>query len=360
MGTKSNPGRFFEDFRVGETIRHVGARTVTEGDQAVYMALTGDRHPVYCAAGFARSLGYDRELVNDLLVFNIIFGKTVPDISLNAVANLGYAEVRFDGPVYPGETLRAVTDIIGKKDNSSGKNGNVYVQTRGYNQNDDCVLSFCRWVMVHKRNHAAPMGEQVVPRLQESVPAELLTVDGECYLDGIEAAPGAGPHFYEDYEVGEHIVNDAGMTLENAEHASATRLYQNTAKVHFDARAMEQTPHGKRLIYGGHVISVARALCYTGMENALRILAWNGGTHANPVFAGDTVYAGVEVLDKTELTDNSRAGALRLRLAGYKNQAPREGDTNLKRLDETKGREVYLPHVILDLDYWVLMPRRNG
>ena len=360
MGTKSNPGRFFENFRVGDIINHVGGRTVTEGDQSLYLALTGDRNPLYCDSGFARSIGYDRELVNDLLVFHIIFGKTVPDISLNAVANLGYAEVRFQGPVYPGDTLRAVTEIIGKKDNSSGKNGNVYVLTRGYNQNDDCILSFCRWVMVNKKNFSTPMGEQVIPRLQSVVPAESLAADGECNLDTITESPAVGPHFFEDYEVGEHIVNNAGMTLENAEHASATRLYQNTAKVHFDARAMEQTPGGKRLIYGGHIISVARALNFVGLENAIRILAWNGGAHTNPTFAGDTLYAATEVLEKAELVDNFRAGALRLRLAAYKNQCPNEGDKTLKKKDEAKGREIYLPHVVLDLDYWVLMPKRNG
>jgi 2-methylfumaryl-CoA hydratase len=100
-----------------------------------------------------------------------------------------------------------------------------------------------------------------------------------------------GPWFLEDYAPGDIIHHHAGMTLTETEHAAATRLYQNTAKVHFDARLMAGTRSGKRLVYGGHVISMARALAFNGFENALRILAWNGGAHTNPVFAGDTLYA---------------------------------------------------------------------
>ena len=82
-------------------------RTITEGDVALYIALTGDRNPRNCSAEFARSLGFERETVHDLLVFHIVFGSAVGDISLNAPGNLGYADVRFVRPVYPGDTLRA-------------------------------------------------------------------------------------------------------------------------------------------------------------------------------------------------------------------------------------------------------------
>ena len=93
-------------------------------------------------------------MINDVLVFHTVFGKSVPDISLNAVANLGYADVRFLLPVYPGDTLRAESTIVGKKENSNGKNGNVYVHTKGYNQKNELVMQFYRWVMVHKKENA--------------------------------------------------------------------------------------------------------------------------------------------------------------------------------------------------------------
>ena len=107
--------------------------------------------------------------IDDLLVFHIVFGKTVPDISLNAVANLGYADGRFLRPVVPGDTLRATSEVIGVKENSNGKTGVVYVRTHGYNQEDQEVLSYVRWVMVNKKDHAKPAPEAVVPKLPAAV-----------------------------------------------------------------------------------------------------------------------------------------------------------------------------------------------
>ena len=156
MAMKTNPGNFFEDFERGAKLVHAVPRTITEGDCALYIALTGDRFPLHCSAEYARSLGYARETVNDLLVFHTVFGKTVNDVSLNAVANLGYAELRFLAPVYPGDTLRSVSEVLGKKENASGQNGIVWVRTTGTNQRGEGVLEYCRWVMVNKRDASTP------------------------------------------------------------------------------------------------------------------------------------------------------------------------------------------------------------
>ena len=139
MPPKTNPGRFFEDFRIGETIRHATPRTVTAGDRSLYAALYGTRFAVQSSDEFARRIGYPESPLDDLLVFHIVFGKTVPDVSLNAVANLGYAEGRFLAPVFPGDTLSAVSDVIGLKENSNKKTGVVYVRTTGVNQRGEAV-----------------------------------------------------------------------------------------------------------------------------------------------------------------------------------------------------------------------------
>jgi len=91
------------------------------------------------------------------------------------------------------------------------------------------------------------------------------------------------------------------MTVEEAEHQLATRLYQNNSKVHFNQYYEAQGRFGKRIIYGGHVISLARALSFNGLENVFHIAAVNGGRHVNPLFAGGTVFAWSEVLDKAEI-----------------------------------------------------------
>ena len=96
--SKTNRGNFFEDFEIGQVIRHATPRTVTGGDQALYTALYGSRFAVQSSDAFARTLGYAHAPVDDLLTFHIVFGKTVPDVSLNAVANLGYAGGVFSRP----------------------------------------------------------------------------------------------------------------------------------------------------------------------------------------------------------------------------------------------------------------------
>src|SRR5258706_2544913 len=153
--TKTSPGNFFEDFRLGQTIRHATPRTVTHGDVAVYNALFGARFPVQSSDMFAYAIGYPQSPIDDLLVFHTVFGKTVPDISLNAVANLGYADCRFLAPVYPGDTLSAVSKVIGLRENSNRQSGVVYVRSKGFNQKGTAVLDYVRWVMVRKRDEAA-------------------------------------------------------------------------------------------------------------------------------------------------------------------------------------------------------------
>lgn len=344
--TKSNPGNYFEDFQIGMEIRHATPLTVTVGDISLYRALTGSRHALYSAATFAEANGYDGLPIDPLLAFHVVFGKTVPDISLNAVANLGYADGRFPTAIYPGDTLTAVSEVIGRKENSNGKTGVVYVRTTGYNQRGDVALSYVRWVMVHKKDPATPAPEPVIPELPKAVEAKALNYD-RAYRDWDDTLAGSS-YRYDAYEIGEKINHVDGMTVEEAEHQIATRLYQNTAKVHFDAHAQKDSRFGKRLIYGGVVISIARALSFNGLANAAEILAINGGTHTGPLFAGDTVYAWSEVLDKAELSDT--VGALRLRLVAVKDQDP--GAFALRGED---GK--YAPGVCLDFDYWAAIPR---
>jgi len=350
-----NEGRYFEDFALGEIIVHATPRTVTEGDAALYIALTGSRHIAHCAQPVAHSLGFADKTIDDLLAFHIAFGKSVPDISVNAVANLGYAEVKFEHPVYAGDTLTTQSEVIGLKQNSSGKNGIVFVRSTSFNQNHKAVISWVRWVMVHKKNLDAPVPETVVPELANVVAAEDLPVPAELDAHSFDTAVTGSKRLWEDFEVGERLNHPAGMTVDDSDHTLATKLYQNNAKLHFDGLAMQSTAFGKRLMYGGHVISVCRALSYDGLENALFIAAINAGTHANPSFGGDTFYCWSEVLEKWALPGRDDLGALRLRLVGLKNQSSDSLESTHIDID---GKRQYHPNVVLDLDYTVLMPRQ--
>jgi 2-methylfumaryl-CoA hydratase len=210
---------------------------------------------------------------------------------------------------------------------------------------------------VNTRDPTAPTGANDTPEMPKEVPPAALTLPRPLNLDEYEPWVSGGKSYFEDYEKGERIDHVDGMTIEEAEHATATRLYQNTAKVHFDGLAAKSTRFGKRLIYGGHIISLARSLSFNGLENVLGILAWNGGAHANPTFAGDTIYAYTEVLDKADLQSRSAVGALRLRLVGLKNHDMKAEPFPLKV--EKDGKSGYHPNVVLDLDYWVLIPKKR-
>jgi 2-methylfumaryl-CoA hydratase len=354
--TKSNTGNYFEDLTTGLEIAHATPRTVTEGDQAVYLALTASRYPLFCDAEFARSLGFQRELVNDLLVFHIVFGNSVPDVSLNAIANLGYADLRYGAPVYPGDTITSHTTVLGRRESSRGDTGVTWVRTTGVNQHGDEVMSFIRWVLMNKRDPDTKLGVDDAPGTPASVEASRLHVPPELTLDRFDPVVTGGRWFWDDYEPGERIHHIEGVAVEEAEHQMAARLYQNTARAHFNAHALKDSRFGKRVVYGGHVISIARELSYNGLENVLRILAFNGGTHANPTFAGDTLFAWTDVLERIDL-GRPDAGALRLRLVATKNSDPNTEDQPFQVTDEN-GRERYHPNVVLDLDYTVLIPKR--
>jgi 2-methylfumaryl-CoA hydratase len=349
---KPRPGRFFEDFRLGTRIVHPIPRTLTDGDCALYIALTGSRALVSSAGPAARALGYRDRPIDELLVFHVAFGKTVPDVSLNAVANLGYADVRFLAPCYPGDTLCAESEVIGLRENSSRRSGIVYVRSSAFNQSGDAVLTWVRWVMVNKRSDDAAAPAPTAPALPEVVPVERLVVPGGLRAADFDTALTGSTDLWDEYEAGERIDHPSGMTIDESDHMLATRLYQNNARVHFDALAMRKSAFGRRLVYGGHVISVCRALAHDGLENALAIAAINGGSHLNPTFAGDTLYAVTEVREKWRLPGREDLGALRLRLLGLKNLPP----TGLDATPERGGAPH--PNVVLDLDYTVFMPRR--
>jgi len=351
MSGKAFSGRYFEDFALGQHLVHAVPRTLHGGDISTYISLTADRNPLASSTELARSLGFMREVMPGLLVFHVVFGQSVPDVSHNATANLGYADVRFLRPVYPGDTLVAESEVIGLREVSSGEAGVVYVRTRGTNQKGQEVLSFVRWVMVPKRDVAAAKGVAHVPQLPEAVTPERLPVPEVMNLQRLNDLAWAMPPGarWEAYEVGERIDHPDAMTVEEADHVQATRLYHNTAQVHFDRVAMEKSRFGKRLVYGGHVISLAMALAQNGLGTALRMAAWNAGTHLAPTFAGDTLRAFTEVIEKVDVPGRRDVGALRLRMHAVKNVTAEEAAA----IDPSKKD----PRVVLMLDYWSLWGR---
>ena len=338
-------GRFFEDYAVGDIINHATPRTLTEADASLYTSIYPTRFALQSSKEFAKSCGLQDRPLDDLIVFHTVFGKTVPDISINAVANLGYAEGRFFSTVFSGDTLSVLSEVIGLKQNSNGKTGIVYVKTKGQNSSGETILEYKRWVMVKKRFVGVQDMPSNLPSLKTSLDGSELNIPEKLDFTKYDTNAAGSKKSFNDYQVGELIDHIDGNTICEADHLFATRLWQNNSRVHFDINAREDK---KRLIYGGHIISLVRALSFNGLENAQMIVGINGGTHANPAFAEDTIYCWSEVLDKIDLNERNIA-ALRLRSVGTKKK-----NHNMK-VKNDDGR--YLPDVVLDFDYWVLVPK---
>jgi len=348
--SKINTGNFFEDFTIGQKIAHPLPRTISDGDVSLYIAFTGSRFALHSSDVLAQEFGYEKKPLDDLLMFHLTFGKSVQDISLNAIANLGYAEVSFPNPVYVGDTVNLVTEVIGLKENSNGKSGVVYVRSIGYNQDGLEILSLIRWVMIHKRNKGEMSGINDVPAFAKTTPiTKELSIP---VAKNVDTTSTGGEYFWEDYEVGERLNHIEGITIDDSDHTLATKLYQNNAKVHFNDHMMQSTPMKQRLMYGGHVISIARSISFNGLQNAQWIYSINSGAHSNPTYAGDTIYAYSEVVEKIEC-DRDDIALLRLRTIGLKNMTPVE-------VVSPKGEDgKYLPNVVLDLDYTVVIPKKK-
>jgi 2-methylfumaryl-CoA hydratase len=300
-------GHFFEDFSIGQCFAHKPARTITAGDVSLHIALTGNRFPLYCDAGFAASLGHKAIPVEESLLFNIVFGQSVADISYNAVANLGYAQCRFLRACYPGDTISSTSQVIGLREVSSGEAGIVYVRTEAQNQSGEPVLRFVRWVLVSKRDKAALAPPALVPQLDEVALLDLNT--------DIQSGKQIGRS---GLVAGQWIDHVAGNTVEEAEHQLATRLYQNPAKLHFDQKLQQHTAFGRRLVYGGYVIALARAASFNGLGELCQIVAIHGGQHTAPVYGGDTLYFASEVVSVTPLA--SGAEYCRFKFFAFKNK----------------------------------------
>ena len=276
--------------------------------------------------------------------------KTSPAIAAHPRDALFAGERPF--PVIPAcEHFAGSEKLIAKALELQSKMGRVFDITCDCEDGAE-VLTWVRWVMVAMRK---PRDEErahapEVPELPKNVEPSRLSVPKFLKPAALEPRYTGSTMLWEDYTPGDVIDHPGGMTLEESEHMLATRLYQNTARIHFDALAAHNNPFGKRIVYGGHVISVCRALSYDGLENAFAVAAIHAGSHANATFAGDTLRCRHIVLGRDKIPGRDDIGAMRLRMIGAKNaslaELPEPGEKN--------------PAVVLDLDYSVLIPRRQS
>ena len=342
---KNFKSRYFEDYNINDEISHSVPRTITQGDVALYLSTTGSRFPLNYSEEFAKDLGLKNTPIDDVLLFHLVFGRTVPDLSLNAIANLGYAGVTFHENCFIGDTISASSKVVGLKENSNGKTGTVYVKSIGKNQKGDIILTYFRWLMMRKKKEGMINSfKNFVPELPSRVLKSDFIIPKNIDLENWSSTVSGSSSYFDDYDEGEEIHHLDGQTIEEAEHQIATRLYQNNAKVHFNQHIEKDGRFGKRIIYGGYIISLARAISCNGLANTFKIAAIHSGKHSSPTFSGDTIYAWSKIIKKEEL--NNTIGSLMIRTLASKNNS-----------EMSFPEEKNLPeNIVLDLKYSVLIP----
>src|SRR5687767_9225175 len=148
-------GRYLEDFEVGDVYRHWPGKTVTEYDDHLFCMITMNHHPLHTNEWFAENETVQkRNVVVGNLVYSLVLGMSVPDVSGSAVANLEVESLKHSKPTFHGDTIYAVTKVVDKAETSDGRRGIVTVETKGFNQHGDEVCFFRRKLMVWKRNEA--------------------------------------------------------------------------------------------------------------------------------------------------------------------------------------------------------------
>ena len=148
-------GRFFEDFEVGDVYEHPLGRTITTTDNIWFTLLSQNTAPVHFDHNYASQTEFGKPLVDSTFTLALVTGQSVTDISQNVFANLGWDEVRLPAPVFEGDTIYSQSEVLEKRESRSRQNvGIVTVETTGYNQNGETVITFKRSIMVYRRDHA--------------------------------------------------------------------------------------------------------------------------------------------------------------------------------------------------------------
>jgi 2-methylfumaryl-CoA hydratase len=315
-------GRYLEEFVPGTVFQHPRGFTIDKGVARSFAAAFLQANPLYLNDEYARAHGFPASPVCPQLVFNLVLSLGVQNDSEKAMANLGYYNAQFLRPVYPGDTLRALTRVHDCRERGEGKPGIVHIHTLGLNQSDQIVLQYERKIMVPPSGEApgqSPTGrtETLAFPWQEEARVELPVANGP-YTKGLTGEKT----YLEDFEPGDIIVHEHGRTITD-EHMYWTCLVGNMHPLHTDriySTGLGGPMSGEPIVYGGLVFAWLEGLASRDVsENALWELGFTEGYHTQPVQSGDTVAALSRVLSIDPGPPELDAGILTLQLIGVKN-----------------------------------------
>tara|TARA_B110000238_G_scaffold34694_1_gene35929 strand:- start:704 stop:1876 length:1173 start_codon:yes stop_codon:yes gene_type:complete len=360
-------GRYLDELEPGQVFEHPRGFTFTTTNMLEFARTFMQANPLYLNSQYAREVGFPDLLASPQMVFNVTLSLGVQNDSEKAIANLGYYQVQFLRPVYPGDTLRAFTKVLERKDRGPDKPGITLIRTVGVNQNDAVVLQYDRKIMVGWRGDRLPTTP--APKVAVEFPGDRSGLV-ELPLTGGKVAPGlTGPNtYFEDFAPGDIIVHANGRTI-TEEHMALTYAVGNSHPLHFDrvfSSALSGKMSGEPIVYGGLVFAWLEGLASRDVsEHAVWELGFTEGYHTQPAFAGDTIGALSRILAVEDMPGVAAYGLVTLQLIGVKNISAAEAlkkhgaDLFLKEdAKRTLGKEK-ITDKIFEIERRLLVMRRS-
>ncbi|MCA9521915.1 MAG: MaoC family dehydratase [Myxococcales bacterium] len=363
-------GRYLDDFVPNQIFVHPRGYSFERSAMRDFATTFMQTNPLYLNAEVARVHGFRDIPASPQMVFNVVLSLGVQNDSEKAIANLGYYQAQFLRPVYAGDTLRAFTFVVDRKDRGAESPGIVHIRTVGTNQRHEVVLQYERKIMVRWRGSkpvASPPSPEADGFPWENEPAvELPTLPAAVPMDL------TGPNtYFEDFAVGDVIVHANGRTITD-EHLAYTYAVGNTHPLHYDriySTALSGPMSGEPIVYGGLVFAWLDGLASRDTtENALWELGFTEGYHTQPAFSGDTVFALSRVLavEAAPSPWGDHLGVVTFQLIGVKNERPKalldahgaalfEKESNKRRSGNEK-----IANKIFEIERRVLLKKRAG
>lgn len=359
-------GRYLDELDPGQVFEHPRGFTFDRGNMLDFARTYMQANPLYLNLQYAQAHGFRDLPASPQMVFNVTLSLGVQNDSEKAIANLGYYQVQFLRPVYPGDTLRAFTKVLERKDRGPDKPGIARIRTVSVNQDNEVVLQYERKIFVAWRGDrlpTTPAAEASVAFPGEDNPTVHLPQSDGHYGTGL-----TGPNtYFEDFAPGDIIVHANGRTI-TEEHMALTYLVGNSHPLHFDrvySRGLSGKMSGEPIVYGGLVFAWLDGLASRDVsEHALWELGFTEGYHTQPASAGDTVGALTRILAVEDAPGASGYGIVTMQLIGVKNisaaAALEEYGADLFIKEDTKrelGKDK-IPAKIFEIERRLLIRRR--
>mgnify|MGYP000847638637 FL=1 len=359
-------GRYLDEFVPGQVFVHPRGYTFERGPMLDFARVFMQCNPLYLNLEYAKAHGFPDLPASPQMVFNVVLSLGVHNDSEKAIANLGYYNVQFLRPVYPGDTLRGYTKVVDRKARGEDKPGIVLIRTLGVNQHNQVVLQYERKIMVGYRGDRlpttpAPTTPVDFPWVEH--PVVDLPLNAGNYPAGL-----TGPNtYFEDFALGDLIVHANGRTITD-EHMFWTYLVGNTHPLHFDrvySTGLSGKMSGEPIVYGGLVFAWLEGLASRDVsENALWEVGFTEGYHTQPAVSGDTVAALSRVIATETLPNTDAAGIVTFQFIGVKNISAADalqtcgGDLFIKENDKQKLSKEKLSNKIFEIERRLLIKRR--